>query len=952
MSCKRVSFPLLTIVGLLTLLAACPVYAGPIGASFMGYIHATDCTGGGVIAGLGQQCTDLDDGKFWTCKTPSAGGVATVCDAAGDWLPTGFSVVGGGILSINGATGAAQTISGSFLIDVATDTGGNTITLGLTNGDHGDISTSGLSWTVDSGAITNAKLATMATATIKGRLTAGTGPPEDLSDANIVTLLDSLIATQSELDSLTASLSSTSGAITDAENPVDWKQLKNVPTDFADGTDATGGVGGGGGSLQDAVTIGRLVTDAVDLSSAVGIGGSTRRHLFYCTASECVWALTATQDLNIRPADNFDWNVLDSADANIINADEATKTVTFGGQIVASNKGVELTESDTNPTCAAGNYTIYADTSDAKLKKCTNGSVTDLDTGGAGGTPAGSDTQLQYNNATAFGGITGATTNGTIVTLTSPVFVTPALGTPASGTLSNTTGFPAANLAGTGTGVTTLLATPSSANLATALTDETGSGLAVFGTSPTLITPVLGVAAATSINGLTLTASTGTFTLTNLKTLAVTNTLTLSGTDSTVMTFPSTTATIARTDAGQTFTGVQVMTSPKVVTSIADTNGNTLLGITATGSATQYLTLNNDVAAGTASLIANVPTQITTALAGTNVALTASAATAGSVTVGAAAGGAVTITSGLAARLSSGNANGGNINLVTGAGIGTGVAGQVLIPQGVLAAPSLAFTGGTVGTGIYYNAGSPRLVNAGAVILEWQSDRVLIGSGGTSTILRTNGLHALTTALGQTDFSSDGTNTLQIGTDSATGTTATYKSYDGVGTDKKGADLNLQCGNSTGAGTQCIIALRGAYSGTASNGTVNTPTDRMIISGAKTLTDTAVSLFEIALPAAGMSGGTINYTIEASDGTDHQALSNVCSFSVVNKAGTYTKAVTCDAANVASAVSSGTLTATLAFLDGTNKVTMQITPAGSLTETTYRVSYVVTQNAPHAITIL
>lgn len=37
-------------------------------------------------------------------------------------------------------------------------------------------------------------------------------------------------------------------------------------------------------------------------------------------------------------------------------------------------------------------------------------------TGGGGGTPGGSDTQLQYNNAGAFGGITGATTNGTAVT--------------------------------------------------------------------------------------------------------------------------------------------------------------------------------------------------------------------------------------------------------------------------------------------------------------------------------------------------------------------------------------------------------------------------------------------------------------------------------------------------------------------------------------------------------
>lgn len=85
-----------------------------------------------------------------------------------------------------------------------------------------------------------------------------------------------------------------------------------------------------------------------------------------------------------------------------------------------------------------------------------------------------------------------------------------------------------------------------------------------------------GALAATTFNGLTVTSTTGTFTLTNAKTLAVTNTLTLSGTDSTVMTFPTTSATIARTDAGNTFTGVStgsawVLTSPTITTKLNPT---------------------------------------------------------------------------------------------------------------------------------------------------------------------------------------------------------------------------------------------------------------------------------------------------------------------------------------------------------------------------------------------
>lgn len=61
----------------------------------------------------------------------------------------------------------------------------------------------------------------------------------------------------------------------------------------------------------------------------------------------------------------------------------------------------------------------------------------------------------------------------------------------------------------------------------------TGTGSAVRATSPTLVTPVLGVATATSLNKLTITApaTSCTFTLLDGKTFTVNNTLTLAGTD-------------------------------------------------------------------------------------------------------------------------------------------------------------------------------------------------------------------------------------------------------------------------------------------------------------------------------------------------------------------------------------------------------------------------------------
>lgn len=100
--------------------------------------------------------------------------------------------------------------------------------------------------------------------------------------------------------------------------------------------------------------------------------------------------------------------------------------------------------------------------------------------------------------------LTDETGTGAAVFATSPVLVTPNLGTPSAATLTSATGLPVSTgISGLGSGVATFLATPSSANLIGALTDETGTGAAVFANSPVLVTPDLGVPSAIDLTNAT-----------------------------------------------------------------------------------------------------------------------------------------------------------------------------------------------------------------------------------------------------------------------------------------------------------------------------------------------------------------------------------------------------------------------------------------------------------------
>jgi hypothetical protein len=413
-----------------------------------------------------------------------------------------------------------------------------------------------------SAAIVDTKLATISTA-LKVSNSATTATSANTASAIVARDASGNFTAGTITANLTGNVSGSSGSTTGnaatatalqtarAINGVNFDGTSAITVTAAAGTLSGNTLAAGvtASSLTSLGTIASLTATAGTVANAPSGSTDIANKLYVDTVAQgldakasCVAATTA--DITLSGAQTIDG-------VSIV----AGNRVLVKNQSLSQNNGIYL--------CASGSWTRTTDanTWDALTSAftfieqgTTNADCGFVCTANAGGTLG--TTALpwsQFSGAGTFTAGTGLTLTGSVFSLTTPVAV-------ANG---------GTGLTSLGSGVATFLGTPSSANLAAAVTDETGSGALVFATSPTLVTPALGTPSA--LVGTNITGTASGLTAGNVTTNAnLTGAITSVGNATSLGSFSSANLASALTD--ETGSGANVFaTSPTLVTPILGT---------------------------------------------------------------------------------------------------------------------------------------------------------------------------------------------------------------------------------------------------------------------------------------------------------------------------------------------------------------------------------------------
>jgi hypothetical protein len=311
-------------------------------------------------------------------------------------------------------------------------------------------------------------------------------------------------------------------------------RLKEIATGDEDGTWGTS-TNTNLSLIADAFSLGtkQLAADADETFTMPDAAADGTRSLYLKITSAV--SLSVTRTVTLAPNTVSKVWIIENATTGgqsitIAQGSGGTVTIANGSKVMVVTDGAGAGAAVTNANPTAGTVTSVSGTGTVNGISLS-GTVTSSGNLTLGGTLANVSltTQVTGTLPVANGGtsLTTLTANNVILGngTSAPLFVAP--GTNGNVLTSNGTTwtsaaapsftqvYPGAGVAvstgsawGTsitlGTGVSTFLTTPSSANLAAAVTDETGSGALVFATSPTFVTPVLGTPTSGTLSNCTV----------------------------------------------------------------------------------------------------------------------------------------------------------------------------------------------------------------------------------------------------------------------------------------------------------------------------------------------------------------------------------------------------------------------------------------------------------------